>query len=153
MGAGGFHSKHEKHHAFFSFCVRLPVSKSSSDGAWQTHGTFLCWRISILVLEWLPIVLQVFERHLVVGILGCAAERLSVPDLPCCSLSPPGRGWSLVRYQQLRFLPHPLPISSGSFLFSLSVVSASKARGWEAKGMVLSVMRTWFVDLPACIPG
>ncbi|XP_032768750.1 glucose-6-phosphatase isoform X2 [Rattus rattus] len=42
--------------------------------------------------------MKVFEHHLVVGILGCAAERLSVPDLPCRSLSPPGCGWSLVRH-------------------------------------------------------
>uniref|UniRef100_A0A8C5V201 Glucose-6-phosphatase catalytic subunit 1 n=1 Tax=Microcebus murinus TaxID=30608 RepID=A0A8C5V201_MICMU len=48
---------------------------------------------------------MVFEHHFVVGILGCAAERLSVENLPCCSLSPSGRCWSPVRY--LYFPPHP----------------------------------------------
>lgn len=66
----------------------------------------------IWVLLWLPLPLQVFEHHFVVGILGRAAERLSVTNLPCCSFSPSGGGWSLVRYQLLwipPFLSHVSP--------------------------------------------
>lgn len=71
----------------------------------------LCWRICIWVLSWLPLPLQVLERHFVVGILGRAAERLSVTHLPCCSFSPSGCCWSLVRYQLLWLSP-PLPFLS-----------------------------------------
>lgn len=85
-----------------------------------------------------------FEHHPVVRILGCAAERLSVPGLPRGSLSPPGCGWSLVRYPQLRLLPHPLPIPSGSSLHSLCTVNVpgalkSRVGGWEAKKVASSI--------------
>ncbi|XP_016057523.1 PREDICTED: glucose-6-phosphatase [Miniopterus natalensis] len=41
---------------------------------------------------------SVSERHFVAGILGCAAERLFVTNLPCCPFPPSGCGWSLVRH-------------------------------------------------------
>ncbi|XP_032252504.1 glucose-6-phosphatase isoform X2 [Phoca vitulina] len=42
--------------------------------------------------------ISVLERHFVVGILGRAAKRLSVPNLPCCSFSPSGHCRSPVRH-------------------------------------------------------
>nr|XP_013005144.1 glucose-6-phosphatase isoform X2 [Cavia porcellus] len=50
--------------------------------------------------------ISVPECHSVAGILGRAAERVSVPDLPCGALPAPGCRWSPVRHCCCRnFLP------------------------------------------------
>ncbi|PNJ07012.1 G6PC isoform 3 [Pongo abelii] len=52
--------------------------------------------------------ISVLECHFVVGILGCAAECLSVTNLPCCSFSSSSCCRSPVRHCCCRnFQPHP----------------------------------------------
>ncbi|MCQ7614227.1 phosphatase PAP2 family protein, partial [Salmonella enterica] len=86
---------------------QFPVTCETGPGSPSGHAMGAAGVYYVMVTSALSIFLgkkktnlciPVFECHLVVGILGCAAECLSVTDLPGCSFPPPGCGWSPFRH-------------------------------------------------------